>query len=299
MTLKKGEQAPLLEPEFLRRLEGLTVRARRLYPGQQAGAKRSPRRGAGLEFADHRAYVAGDDLRHLDWPLFARLDRPFVKTYEPEQDLAVYLLLDSSRSMAVGGGVKWLAAARLAAAIAHVALASLDRVGAACFDGRGLRLHEPARGQGAFFPLLRFLSQSGTDGPPGGSDALRLHATAARPGLTVVLSDFLDRDFEVMLRHHLYRRHSLVLIQVLSPEELDPTIEGDFELVDVEGDGRVDVSVGRREIAAYKARLAAHQAALRSFAARYGAEVFSFSSALAMESALQELLRGSFLRGAR
>lgn len=287
----------LLDAAFLRRLEGLTIRARRLYAGQEAGGKKTPRRGAGLEFADHRAYVAGDDLRHLDWPLFGRLDRPFVKTYEEEQDLSVHLLLDSSRSMGLGEPAKWRCAARLAAALAHLALASLDRVGAALFDGRGLSVHEPARGQGAFFPLLRFLAGAAADGPRGGDAALRLHAAAARPGLTVVLSDFLDRDFGAALRHHLYRRHSLVLLQVLSPQELEPAIEGDFELVDAEdeGEGFLEVSVGRREIAAYKARLEAHRAELRRFGARYGAEVFSFSSAVPMESALKELLSGSFL----
>lgn len=302
MTSTSAESG-LLDPAFLRRLEGLTLRARRLYPGQQQGAKRTPRRGSGLEFADHRAYVAGDDLRYLDWPLFGRLDRPFIKTYEQEQDLPVHLLLDTSRSMAFGEPAKWLAAARLAAAIASVALTSLDRVGAALYDGRGLRLHEPSRGQGAFFPLLRFLAHAAPDGVPerepdgvpDGVAALKLHAAAARPGLTVVLSDFLDRDFDVQLRHHLYRRHSLVLIQVLAPEELDPPIEGDFELHDTENGDRVEVSVGPRELAAYKARLEAHRAELRRFGSRYGAEVFSFSSAVGMETALKELLRGSFL----
>ena len=286
----------LLDPQLLRRLEGLTLSARRLYAGQQTGAKRTPRRGAGLEFADHRAYTAGDDLRHLDWPLLGRLGRPFVKTYEQQQDLPVHLLLDTSRSMACGGMPgKWLAAARLAAALAHVALASLDRVGAALYDGRGLRLHEPARGEGALFPLLRFLAGAAADGPAGGAAALKLHAAAARPGLTIVLSDFLDRDFETMLRHHLYRRHSLVLIQVLAPEELDPPLDGDLELRDAESEEKVEVTLGQREVAAYRARLAAHCGELRRFGKRYGAEVFSFSSAVALEVAVMELLRGSFL----
>lgn len=288
-------EVTLLDPAFLRRLEGLTLRARRLYIGQQTGSRRTPRRGAGLEFADHRAYVAGDDLRHLDWPLFARLGRPFIKTYEQEQDLPVHLLLDTSRSMAFGEPAKWWAAARLAAALGHVALASLDRVGAAFYDGDGLRLHEPARGQGAFFPLLRFLASARAAGEHGGGAALKLHAAAARPGLTVVFSDFLDRDFEALLKPHLHRRHTLVLIQVLAPEELEPQFEGDFELHDTETGVRIDASVGTRELAAYRERLEAHRATLRAFGSRYGAEVFSFSSAVAMESALEELLRGNFL----
>ncbi len=284
----------LLDGAFLRRLEGLTLRASRRFEGLATGAKRTARRGAGLEFADHRAYVAGDDLRHLDWPLLGRLGRPFVKTYEQEQDLPIHLLLDSSRSMAFGEPGKWLAAARLAAALAHVGLASLDRVGAALFDGRGLRLHAPARGQGALWPLLRFLASAGADGPAGGEAALKLHATASRPGLCVVLSDFLTPDFETLLRPHLLQRHSLVLIQVLAPQELDPELEGDLELHDAESSERIDVTLGARELAAYRQRLADHLEALRRFSNRYGAELFSFSSGLGLEAAVEQLLRGAF-----
>ena len=286
--------AELLDGAFLRRLEGLALRAPRRYDGRQAGAKRTLRRGVGLEFADHRAYVAGDDLRHLDWPLLGRLGRPFVKTYEQEQDLQIHLLVDTSRSMAFGQPGKWLAAARLAAALAHVGLASLDRVGAALFDGRGLRLHAPSRGQGALLPLLRFLATGAADGPAGGAAALKLHAAAARPGLCVVLSDFLDPDFEVMLRPHLLRRHSLVLIQVLAPQELDPELEGDFELRDAENGERLDVTLGARELAAYRRRLADHRRSLERFARRYRAEFFSFSSAQGLEAVVEALWHGSF-----
>ncbi|MEM7354207.1 MAG: DUF58 domain-containing protein [Acidobacteriota bacterium] len=285
----------LLDPAFLRRLEGLTLRAPRRHVGQLTGAERSPRRGAGLEFADHRAYVAGDDLRHLDWPLLGRLGRPFIKTYEQEQDLPVHLLLDTSRSMAFGEPGKWLAAARLAAALAHVALSSHDRVGVGLFDGGGLRPHAPARGQGALFPLLRFLQKAHPGGDAGGTRALRLHATAARPGLTLILSDFLDRDFESLLRPYLHRRHSLVLIQLLAPQELDPTLEGDLELHDTESGERLEVTLGASELAAYRRRLTAHREALRQFALRYGAECYSFSTALELEAMVEALLAGAFL----
>ncbi len=287
----------LLDAGFLRRLEGLTLRARRLFTGRDAGAKRTARRGAGLEFAGHRSYVEGDDLRHLDWPLLGRLGHPFVKTYEQEQDLPIHLLLDTSRSMDFGTPPKLLAAARLAAALAHVGLASLDRVGAALFDGRGLRLHAPSRGRAALWPLLRFLAGAEADGPAAETSALQLHAAIARPGLTVVMSDFLDDDFETLLRPHLHRRHQLVLIQLLAAEEIDPDFEGDLELVDAETGGRVEVTLGDRERRAYHQRLEAHRRRLRDFGRRYGAEVFSFSSDLPLETALWEhLFRGTFLR---
>jgi uncharacterized protein (DUF58 family) len=287
----------LLDAAFLRRLEGLTLRARRLFAGRDTGARRTPRRGAGLEFASHRPYVPGDDLRHLDWPLLGRLGRPFVKTYEQEQDLPIHLLLDTSRSMGFGAPSKLLAAARLAAALAHVGLASLDRVGAALFDGRGLRLQAPSRGRMALWPLLRFLAGAAADGPAGAAAALQLHAAVARPGLTVVLSDFLDPAFETLLRPHLHRRHELVLVQLLAREELDPDFEGDLELTDSETGERVEITLGARERQAYHQRLEAHRAALRGFGRRYGAAVFSFASDLPLETALWDhLFRGTFLR---
>lgn len=285
----------LLEPAFLRRLEGLTLRTRRLYRGQQTGSRRTPRRGAGLEFADHRAYVAGDDLRHLDWPLLARLGRPFVKTYEEQQDLQVHLLLDTSRSMRFGEPQKLATATQLAAALGHVAIGALDRVGAAFYDGSGLRHHEPTRGAAAFFPLLRFLAGATPQGGAGGDEALRLHAVAARPGLTIVFSDFLEQNFERLFQPHIYRKHTLVFVQILARQEIEPELEGDLALHDDETGERVEVTVGAREIEAYRTALERHRERLRRFGARYGAEVFSLVSDVPLEDALRELLRGRFL----
>jgi len=293
----RAEGAGLLEPAFLARLERLTLQARRLYLGGEQGEKRSLRRGAGLEFAGHRGYVHGDDLRHLDWALLGRLGRAFLKTYEQEEDLSVHVLLDTSRSMSFGRPPKLRTAARIAAALAHIAVSSLDRVGAGLYDGRGLQLHAPARGRGALLPLLRFLEAARADGPAGAEAALRLHASGARPGLTILLSDFLEPGCLEALRPHRFRRHTLVLVQVLAPEEVEPDLEGDLRLVDSETGEALEATVGGRERAAYLARLEAWRGELRSFGRRYGADVFCLRSDLPLEEAVWEhLLRGAFLR---
>jgi uncharacterized protein (DUF58 family) len=208
----------------------------------------------------------------------------------------VHLLLDTSRSMSFGEPPKWLAAARIAAALAHIALGGLDRVGAALFDGRGLRLHAPARGRGALLPLLRFLGSAAPEGGAGAGPPLRLHAAWARPGLTVVLSDFLEPAFLEALRPHRFRRHTMVLVQVLAREETAPSLEGDLRLVDSETGEGVEATVGPRERAAYLRRLEGERRALRDFGLRYGADVFSLPCDLPLEEALWgHLLRGTFL----
>jgi uncharacterized protein (DUF58 family) len=291
-----ADAGSLVDPAFLARLERLTFRSKGLFAGLALGERRSVLRGTGLEFAGHRGYVPGDDLRALDWAALGRLSKAFVKTFEEERDLTVHLLLDTSRSMAFGSPSKLRAASRVAAALAHVALASLDRVGAALFDGRGLRLHAPARGRGALFPLLAFLESAAADGPGDPEKALRLHAAAARPGLTVLLSDFLETRAVESLLPHRARRHALVLVQVLAPEELDPPLEGDLKLVDSETGEELEVSVGPRERAAYLARVEEHREGLRRFGKKHGLDVFSISSALPVEEVVfGHLLKGSLL----
>lgn len=288
----------LLSPAFLGRLERLTLRSRGLFGGLSAGERRSRRRGAGLEFAGHRAYVAGDDLRHLDWAALARLSRAFVRTFDEERDLTLHLLLDTSRSMSFGAPTKLLAAARVAAALGHVALSSLDRVSAALYDGRGLRLHPPACGKGALLPLLGFLESGAAEGPGGCGRALRLHAATARPGVTVLFSDFLEPGALDDLAPHRSRHHALVLVQVLAPEELEPPVDGDLTLVDSETGETVEVTVGERERTAYLARLSARIEELRKFGARHGLDVFSVRSDLPLEEVVfGHLLRGQLLAG--
>ena len=289
--------ATVLAPGFLRKLDRLHLSVRRSL-STRPGNTPMPRgsQGSGIEIERHKAYGAGDDLRHLDWALLGRLGRPFLKTYEQEEDLTVHLLLDTSRSMSFGEPPKLLAAARIAAALAHIALGSLDRVGAGLFDGRGLRLHPPARGRGALLRLLRFLAAAVAGGGGGMEGPLKLHAAAARPGLTVVLSDFLEPGFRDALRPHRGRRHSLVLVQLLAREELEPALDGDLRLVDAESGAGLEATVGPKERARYLARLEGERRALRDFGLRYGVDVFSLPADLPLEDALWgHLLRGSFL----
>ena len=284
------EASDLLDPAFLDLLRRLGLHARRRFGGEVGGDRRSLQTGSGLEFADHRAYVLGDDLRHLDWSLLARHDRPYLKRFEQQTDLTVHLIVDQSASMGFGRPTKLWACQRLAAALAHVALAGLDRVGLSLLAEEEWKLRGPFRGAGAIGRLLPLLATAKAGGGATLERGLRLHAGATRPGLTVVFSDFLEPDPEQALRHHRARRDSLVLVQMLAPEELEPPEEGDFQLVDSETGATIELSLGRREREAYLARLQRHQEQLGRFARRRGIDFVSLRSDMPLPEMLLDHL---------
>jgi uncharacterized protein (DUF58 family) len=189
---------PLLSPELLRRLEQLQLLAARRAKSALRGERRSRARGLSVEFADHRTYVAGDDLRYLDWNLYGRLDRLFLKLYEEERELPVRIFLDASESMTFGEPAKFDFARQVAAAVGYVALCGFDRVSVIAFPERdadvlarrGLR---SVRGRKSAFAFFKNLETLTAGGPADLNAALRRGAVEARQaGVAVVLSDFLD-----------------------------------------------------------------------------------------------------------
>ena len=261
----------LLTPEFLRRLERLSLAVSRAFPGRLHGERRSTRRGASVEFADFRNYAHGDDLRAVDWNIYARLEKLFLKLFVAEEDLAVHLLLDTSRSMGFGTPGKLLAAQRLAAALGYLALNDLDRLSvAAITDHVGARL-AGVRGAGSAATLFSWLRGLRADGATDFTRALREYHTLARqPGLLVLISDFLAPGIEDGLRALVGRRFSLVLVRVVAPEERDPPFAGDLRLVDAETGAVREITVTAGVLSRYKQRLREHRQRLEGFCMRYG-----------------------------
>lgn len=199
--------AELLPPELSARLTNLDVVSRRVFAGKLQGERRSKRRGRSVEFDDYREYVPGDDLRHIDWNVFARLDRFFIKLFQEEEDLAVQLIIDASPSMNAGSPSKLLFAARLAMALGYIGLVRNNRVSAAIVGGHAgkLRLLTPMRGKRSLQPLAQFIldeafvPSSGPAAPPSTRDpaadftaAMRTLATARQgKGVAIVFSDLL------------------------------------------------------------------------------------------------------------
>lgn len=270
----------VFDEAFLRQLERLLLLMKSPVRGGLKGGRRSVKRGQSVEFADYRDYTPGDDLRQLDWNVYARLERLFVKLFVEEEDVTVTLLIDASASMATGRPVKLVFAKRAAAALGYIGLASEDRVAVSALSGRVARKRAAMRGSGRVFRLLADLSSiEPADGPTDIVAAAR-HAAAQLHGrgVVILISDLLDPGADRVIRELAATGSELIVIHVLSPEELDPVLEGDLRLVDIEtGDG-IDVTVDLATLDAYKARLATWKAGFADLAAKRRASYVDLSS---------------------
>ncbi|MBI5514444.1 MAG: DUF58 domain-containing protein [Deltaproteobacteria bacterium] len=254
----------LLDPGFVARLEALRRRLVVRASAGLGGERSSRRRGASADFAEHRPYSPGDDLRRIDWAAFARSGEPVLKLFRAEEDALVRLAVDTSASLE---GPKLDHAVRLAAALGYLALAAGERVQLVPFADAPAEGPAPSRGRRAVPALFQALSELTARGATDLSRGLEPALSARRPGLLLVLSDFLDRaGFEGPLRRACAAGHEVALVQVLAPEELDPALEGDLVLEDSETGDAVELTLDARALAAYRARLGALFAALRGFA---------------------------------
>jgi len=282
----------VLDASFLSRLEKLALRSRSRAAGLRQGGHASRRRGQSLEFADHREYVPGDDIRHLDWHLYARLDTLFVKLFEAREDRTVQILLDRSASMT---GAKWDAARKAAAAVAWASLCSLDRVQLFVAD-RGLRAEgRPVRGRGGIHRIFRFLEKTGA---AGGTDLLRVSKglPSARAGaITVVISDLWDPNgVEDALLRLAHRGGELHLLHVIDRRELDPShLSGDLTLVDAESGAELNVSVDRELRSKYRQAAQGYIDQVAELCARRNIGTFRLDAADDVEERLIDWLRAA------
>jgi len=294
----------LLTPELLRRLEQFQLLAARRAKSSAKGERRSRARGQSVEFADYRTYVHGDDFRYLDWNLYGRLERLFLKLYEEERELPVRIFLDASESMTFGEPRKFDFARQVAAAIGYVALSGFDRVSVVPFPdlvngaesdpaARTLELAargalRSVRGKKSAIQFFRNLGALTAGGPANLNQALRRGALQARhAGLAVVLSDFLDPEgYESGLTALLGRGFQVDLVQILAPDELSPTTFGDLNLVDSETGAHQEVTFGRFRLKAYRQTVQNFMQRLREYCQARGINFFTASS----NTDLQELL---------
>lgn len=265
-------QTPLLEPDFLHRLEQLELVSKKIFLGRMKGERRSKRKGQSVEFADYRNYVVGDDLRFLDWNLYARLDRLFLRLFMEEEDLHVYILVDNSMSMDFGSPTKLHFAKQVAAALGFVGLVNMDRVVVEAFNDRLTQSLPAVRGRRSLWRLIDFLQKLEPAGPSNLTRALKSFSMkCGGKGIAIVLSDFMDKGgYEDALRYIVARQLDIYVIQVLSQEEIEPEIVGDLKLVDIEDDDVAEITVSGPLLKRYKQNLAAYRSALNDFCNRRG-----------------------------
>ena len=249
---------PLLEPEFLHKLEQLELVSKRIFVGRMKGERKSKRRGSSVEFAEHRNYTVGDDMRHIDWNVYGRLDKLFLKLFLEEEDLHVYAVLDTSLSMDFGTPTKLRYGKQVAAALAFIGLCNHDRILVDTFSARLERGLHGIRGRSQMWRIVQYLDQLKATGASDLTTAAREFAIRhAGKGVVVVISDFLDkRGYQEALRYLLARNMDIYVIQVMSQEEIDPTYVGDLRLVDCEDDEIAEITVKRApSIKRYKENL--------------------------------------------
>ncbi len=262
----------LLAPDFIAKLDQLEIISRKIFIGRMKGERRSKRRGESVEFADYRSYVVGDDLRFLDWNIYARLERLMLKLFLEEEDLNVTVLCDVSKSMDWGTPHKGLYVKRVAAALAYIGLVNYDRVSLYGYSSTLAHELRGVRGRRQVAKVISFLQDIRYDGTSDfAAVAKRFAVRHSGKGVVVVLGDFLDKGgYADGLRYLLSRNLDLYVVQALSPEEIDPTLAGDLKLRDVEDDDLAEVTISKPLLDRYKVNLQAHCQGLRDHCTRRG-----------------------------
>ena len=283
----------LLSPSFLNRLEQLELVSRKVFLGQMRGERRSPRQGISVEFSDYRNYVPGDDLRFIDWNIYGRLDRLFLKLFLEEEDLHVYLLLDTSQSMAFGDPEKLHYAKQIAAALGYIGLTRSDRVIIESVAGDSSLKMPPLRGKQQGLQMLEFLELLQTGGGASLAQSLRdFSVRNSGRGIVVLISDLMDKDgYESGLRYLLAKQMDIYVIHLLSQEELNPDYQGDLRLVDSEDGDIAEITVNKPLVDRYKNHLKAYCDDIKNYCIRRGIFYLLTDNHIPMEKLILEYLR--------
>jgi len=281
---------PLLEESFLKKLENLNLIVKRHFRGRLGGSHASPRAGVSLEFAEYKEYYPGDDFRTIDWNIYGRLDKLAIKSFTREEDVPIYILLDISKSMALGGKLDY--AVRLAAAIAYLGLVDLNRVSVYAFGQELISGVPPKGGSRQIFHIFKYLTAL--------TPALKTNLNTAledfakrrmETGLLILISDMLSEGgFSQGLSQLLFKKFELVIIQILAPEDLDPDFRGEVEITDIEDDEKLPASENAK--GAYKTALAEYLNALDTFCLQRNIRRIPLSTAVPIETAIFDKLRG-------
>ncbi|MHC4908272.1 MAG: DUF58 domain-containing protein [Planctomycetota bacterium] len=286
----------LLGSDLMAKLDQLDVMSRKIFSGKLQGERRSKRRGISAEFADYRNYTHGDDLRFVDWNIYARLDRLFLKLFLEEEDLSLIIAIDTSLSMDWGNPGKFDFARRLAMALGYIGLVNHNRVSLYGFDQTGVSPLPSLRGKRRTREMGKWLLELGTGGSTDFDDSMRTIALSRQgKGVMVILSDFMFKEgYEKGLRYLSGGGYDTFCMQVLSPEEIDPGktgLAGDLRLTDIEDDDTAEITVSAALLKRYKDNLNAYCGRLREFCVRRGMMHITVDTSMDMDALLMDYLR--------
>ena len=283
---------PLFDSAFLRKLDRLALLTRRAMAGGMQGERRSPRRGSSVEFADFRPYTSGDDIRQIDWNLYARMERFFLKLFVAEEELTIHLLVDNTASMDWGEPNKLLYARRAAGAFGYIALSSLDRVTVTALGAGAARQMPGVRGKRGALPLFDFLQKL----PVGSSGSLlaacrRYVQMARNAGPLLLCSDLMDPDWQEALRAFSSRPFEITILHILAPQEIHPEIDGDFRLLDAEGGPPIEITADLDVLRRYDENLRTWRDEIESFCNGRGINYIFVDTSIPVEEFVLSNLR--------
>lgn len=283
----------ILPPDLMAQLERLELVTRKIFRGRMKGERRSKRKGQSVEFADYRNYVAGDDLRTLDWNLYARLDKLIIKLFLEEEDLHFYTLIDASPSMGFGDPTKLDYAKQLAAALGFIGLIRSDRV---VIETLGQKVHERSpvlRGRKSMWRMVDYLAGIEADQTASLAEGVKRFCLRNHgKGIVVLISDLMDKEgYEPALRYLMAQRIDVYVIHVLSQEEIDPDVKGDLRLVDCEDADIAEITVSAPLLARYKKTLDQFTRGAQEFCNRRGMNYLLAHNQLPVKDLMSNYLR--------
>lgn len=298
-TATADKSTSLLSSEFMARLDQLDLVSRKLLAGKMKGERRSKRRGQSVEFADYRNYVVGDDLRFIDWNIYARLDKLFLKLFLEEEDLSLHVLCDVSKSCDFGTPHKAHYIKQVAAALGYIGLVNYNRVTISAIADGLVAETQPLRGRTKVAQMIDFVSKLQPQGTSHFAEACRRFALQHRQkGVCVILSDFFDKSgYENGLRYVTSGKYDLFAVQILAPQEIEPDLQGDLKLKDLEDADLAEVSITAPLLKRYKANLNAYCLGLKDFITRRGGTYLFSSTAVPFDTLVLNYLRERGLLG--
>ena len=287
------------DERFLRKLETLHIMSKKIASGQTRAKRKTQIVGSGLEFADYRNYSPGDEMRNVDWKVYGRTNKLFLKLFEEEEDLYIYFLLDTSTSMNIGHSpTKWEYAKSVAAALGYIGLSNLDRVSIIPFSSTLINRLPPTRGKAQIFKIFDFLSLV----EPGEQTSLEVAfrtfvAQNKRRGIACVISDFYDpTGFERGMNSLRYYKFHPIVLHIYDERELDPNLHGDLQLVDCETGEVREVTVTPAMIRRYREVWEAYCEELESYCVKRNILYFRAATATPFDELVLRIFRaGGFL----
>jgi uncharacterized protein (DUF58 family) len=281
------------DTEILRKLERLHLVAKRLSWAGAKGEHAASRKGFSLEFSDYRRYQRGDDLRYVDWNIYCRLERLLLKVFTSEEEMNVYLLVDTSRSMGEGDPVKLDYAKKVAAAMGYIGLKNLDRVGGASFSTNVQATLTLGRGRKQILNMFKFLSKLSCHGETQLRAAIRAFTRLfPHSGLVVIVSDLFDpAGWRGALEELTAKRYQVLVVHIVDELEMSPSPRGDVAFIDVEGGRERKVFLDAELVRRYRAELASYFRDIEALCAGRGVDYLRTTTAVPFEEFVLQTLR--------